>query len=148
MPPAAGASTTISGAGKLCAKEWESDTHVSLCKLIGVEVCTGIWHILLCMDELAGLPESVRKLALDRFRLLQPHLEEDRSLRLVATRQEYRIVRPTVGDAIQAFRSGCAGAKETGGQRRTPCRFAEDQTGHRRPCFAEAAAADCRAAAR
>jgi hypothetical protein len=24
------------------------------------------------MDELAGLPESVRKLALDRFRLLQP----------------------------------------------------------------------------
>jgi putative transposase len=36
------------------------------------------------MDELAGLPESVRKLALDRFRLLQPYLEQGRPLRLVA----------------------------------------------------------------
>ena len=36
------------------------------------------------MDELAGLPESVRKLALDRFRLLQPHSEERRPLRPVA----------------------------------------------------------------
>jgi putative transposase len=29
------------------------------------------------MDQLAGLPEDVRKLALDRFRLLQPHLEQN-----------------------------------------------------------------------
>jgi putative transposase len=36
------------------------------------------------MDELAGLPESVRRLALDRFRLLRPHLEENRPLRQVA----------------------------------------------------------------
>jgi len=36
------------------------------------------------MDKLAGLPESVRKLALDRFRLLQPHLEQNRPLRPVA----------------------------------------------------------------
>jgi hypothetical protein len=26
------------------------------------------------MDLLAGLPEDVRKLALDRFRIIQPHL--------------------------------------------------------------------------
>jgi putative transposase len=36
------------------------------------------------MEELAGVPESVRKLALDRFHLLQPHLGESRPLRLVA----------------------------------------------------------------
>jgi putative transposase len=36
------------------------------------------------MDELAALPESLRKLALDRFRLLQPHLEQGRPLRSVA----------------------------------------------------------------
>jgi len=27
------------------------------------------------MDELAGLPEEARRLAMERFRLLQPHLE-------------------------------------------------------------------------
>ncbi|MBZ5624161.1 MAG: helix-turn-helix domain-containing protein [Acidobacteriia bacterium] len=36
------------------------------------------------MDELAGLPEDVRKLALDRFRLVQPHLEQNQSLQSVA----------------------------------------------------------------
>jgi len=36
------------------------------------------------MDELAGLPEDVRKLALDRFRLLQLHLEQKQSLQAVA----------------------------------------------------------------
>jgi putative transposase len=36
------------------------------------------------MDELAGLSEDDRKLALDRFRLLQPHLEQNRSLKSVA----------------------------------------------------------------
>jgi hypothetical protein len=30
------------------------------------------------MDQLAGLTEEVPRLALDRFRLLQPHLEDDR----------------------------------------------------------------------
>ena len=38
------------------------------------------------MDQLAGLSEEVRKLALDRFRLLQPHLEDDRPLKLVAAK--------------------------------------------------------------
>ena len=36
------------------------------------------------MDQLAGLPEDARKLAFDRFRLPQPHLEDDRPLKAVA----------------------------------------------------------------
>jgi hypothetical protein len=36
------------------------------------------------MDQLAGLTEEARKLALDRFRQLQPHLEDDRPLKAVA----------------------------------------------------------------
>jgi hypothetical protein len=36
------------------------------------------------MDQLAGLTEKARKLALGRFRLLQPHLEDDRPLKAVA----------------------------------------------------------------
>jgi hypothetical protein len=36
------------------------------------------------MDELAGLSESVRRLALGRFGLLRPHLEENHLLRQVA----------------------------------------------------------------
>ncbi len=36
------------------------------------------------MDELSRLPESARKLALDRFRLLQPHFEQNWPLRSVA----------------------------------------------------------------
>jgi putative transposase len=37
------------------------------------------------MDELTGLSEEDRKLALDRFRLLRPHLEQNQSLRSVAS---------------------------------------------------------------
>jgi putative transposase len=37
------------------------------------------------MDELAALPEGLRKIALDRFRILQPHLEQNRLLRAVAS---------------------------------------------------------------
>ena len=36
------------------------------------------------MDLLAGLPEDIRKLALDRFRIIQPHLEQNRPLQSVA----------------------------------------------------------------
>ena len=36
------------------------------------------------MDHLAGITEEARKLALGRFRLLQPHLEDDRPLNAVA----------------------------------------------------------------
>jgi putative transposase len=35
-------------------------------------------------DELAPLSEEARKLALDRFRILKPHLEHSQSLRSVA----------------------------------------------------------------
>jgi len=35
-------------------------------------------------DELAGLSEEARNLALDRFRILQPHLEQTRLLQSVA----------------------------------------------------------------
>jgi hypothetical protein len=35
-------------------------------------------------DQLAGLTEEARKLALRRFRLLQPHLEDHRPLKAVA----------------------------------------------------------------
>ncbi len=36
------------------------------------------------MDQVSGLTEEARKLALDRFRLLQPHLEDKRPLKSVA----------------------------------------------------------------
>lgn len=36
------------------------------------------------MDELAGLSQGARKLAMERFRLLQPHLEQNESLISVA----------------------------------------------------------------
>src|ERR1022692_4918516 len=36
------------------------------------------------MDQLAGLTEEARKLAIDRFRLLRPHLEHDLPLKAVA----------------------------------------------------------------
>ena len=36
------------------------------------------------MDELAGFSEETRKLAMERFRLLQPHLENNEPLTLVA----------------------------------------------------------------
>ena len=36
------------------------------------------------ISELAALSEKVRNMALDRFRLLQPHLEQKKSLRSVA----------------------------------------------------------------
>jgi putative transposase len=56
---------------------------VSLSELFGIgrqqylAYCVG-------MDELAGLPEEARRLALDRFRLLQPHLEQNEPLTSVA----------------------------------------------------------------
>ena len=36
------------------------------------------------MDELAALSEEARKLAMERFRLLQPHLEQNEPLKRVA----------------------------------------------------------------
>ena len=36
------------------------------------------------MDELASLQESAREIALERFRIIQPYLEQDRSLSVIA----------------------------------------------------------------
>ena len=66
------------------------------------------------MDELSGLPEPVRRLALDRFRLLQPHLEQNRPLRSVAF--EARSFLPNgaaLGGSIPAVRPRRVGAKAT-----------------------------------
>ena len=47
------------------------------------------------MDELASLQESTREIALERFRIIQPCLEEDRSLSVIArkARIPYRTIR-------------------------------------------------------
>jgi putative transposase len=46
------------------------------------------------MDELASLQESAREIALERFRIIQPYLEEDRSLSVIArkARISYRTI--------------------------------------------------------
>ena len=46
------------------------------------------------MDELASLQESAREMAFERFRIIQPHLEQDRSLSLIAmtTNIPYRTI--------------------------------------------------------
>ena len=36
------------------------------------------------MDQLAQLPEAIRNLALERFRIIQPHLEQSQSLQSIA----------------------------------------------------------------
>lgn len=55
----------------------------SFCNLSGV-IFARYFAYSSSMDRLAGLAEETRKLALDRFHLLQPHLEENHPLRLVA----------------------------------------------------------------
>jgi transposase len=57
---------------------------LSLSELSGIESSAlfGYWSSM--PDELAPLSEEARKLALDRFRILKPHLEHSRSLRSVA----------------------------------------------------------------
>ncbi len=67
------------------------------------------------MDHLAGLTEETRKLALDRFRLLQPHLEDGRPLKAVEAAAEipFRSAQ-RCGEAVPAVPLGRAGAKEAG----------------------------------
>jgi hypothetical protein len=43
-----------------------------------------IWRTLRVWTNWRGITEEARKLAFDRFRLLQPHLEDDRPLKAVA----------------------------------------------------------------
>ena len=56
---------------------------LSLCKLSGVEVCT-LFGVLFEYGPTGGAHGRGPKAALDRFRLLQPHLEDDRPLKAVA----------------------------------------------------------------
>jgi hypothetical protein len=57
---------------------------------------------LIRMIALASLSESARKIALDRFRLLQPHLEEKRLLKAVARDAGIG----ALGDALSQVRVG------------------------------------------
>src|ERR1019366_10777837 len=52
------------------------------------------------MDELVGLSEEARKLAMERFRLLQPHLEQNEPLKSVAQAAgiSYRTAHPLVSE--------------------------------------------------
>jgi putative transposase len=74
------------------------------------------------MDELASLQESAREMALKRFRIIQPHLEHDRSLSLIArtTKIPYRTIHRWL---TQYRRFGLAAlarkAREDRGKRRT-----------------------------
>jgi hypothetical protein len=53
------------------------------------------------MEELAGLSADARKLALDRFQLLRPHLEESQSLQSVASAAGISISNcPSVGHSV------------------------------------------------
>jgi len=56
---------------------------LSLSELSGMKAST-LFAYSSGMDELAGFTAEVRKLALDPFRLLQPHLEQNQSLQSVA----------------------------------------------------------------
>ncbi len=47
------------------------------------------------MDELAGLSENTRKLTMERFRLLQPHLEQNGPRESVAQLPAFPTERPT-----------------------------------------------------
>lgn len=74
------------------------------------------------MEELAGWPDEVRKLAMERFWLLQPHLEQNQPLRSVA--RAAGIPYRTAHRLVSAYRrhglSGLVRKKRTDrGQRRT-----------------------------
>jgi putative transposase len=76
------------------------------------------------MDQLAGLSEEARKLALDRFRLLQPHLE-DKLLPEVGCGGSWNPVpdRSALGIAVSAVRVDGSGPEEAGRYRRAPLGF-------------------------
>jgi hypothetical protein len=50
------------------------------------------------MRQLASLAESDRKIALDRYRLLQPDLEDGKTLSVVAS--EVVVGKPFTGDSV------------------------------------------------
>jgi hypothetical protein len=73
------------------------------------------------MQELVELSAEDRDLAMSRFRLLQPHLEQDRPMRVVAAETgNFLSNGATLGGAVPEARLGGTGAKATGRSRRTP----------------------------
>jgi transposase-like protein len=61
---------------------------MSLCELFGIEFCALLGIIVSsskksAMNELASLDQSARESALERFRIIQPCLEQDMSLSLI-----------------------------------------------------------------
>jgi len=76
------------------------------------------------MDELAGLSEQARKLAMERLRQLQPHLENNEPLASVAQAAgiPYRTA-PPPGVCVPPVRLGRSGPQEARGSRRTTCRL-------------------------
>ena len=67
------------------------------------------------MEQLAGFPEGERKLALERFQLLRPHLEENRSLRSVAAEADipFRIAQPLKNELKPITRAAPAAQRRT-----------------------------------
>jgi hypothetical protein len=67
------------------------------------------------MRELGELPEEARELAMSRFRLIQPHLEKNRPLQIVAADGEGPVPNCTaVGEPIPQIRLESACAQNTG----------------------------------
>jgi putative transposase len=98
---------------------------MSFCELFGIEFCTLFGIIGLFakrpMDELASLDQSARENALERFRIIQPCLEQDRSLSVIA--KEAGLPYRTVHRWISRYRQfGLAGLarkpREDRGKRR------------------------------
>jgi hypothetical protein len=69
------------------------------------------------MRELASLAESDRKIALDRYRLLQPHLEDGRTLSVVAK----QIGQTRCGKQITSFSISCSDVANTSPHRTEQC---------------------------
>ncbi|WP_221313229.1 helix-turn-helix domain-containing protein [Granulicella aggregans] len=57
---------------------------LSFCQLFG-KLLFELSGTLVRMDELSAIPQALRELALQRFQLLRPHLEGDRTLRAIAS---------------------------------------------------------------
>jgi hypothetical protein len=64
------------------------------------------------MDELAGMPDNLSKLARERFHLLQPHLEQSQPLEDVTLAAGIHIEQQPVARAVSTVWLGVAGRKK------------------------------------
>jgi putative transposase len=91
------------------------------------------------MDEMAGLSEGSRKLALDRFRLLQPQLEQSRPLRLLAAEAGIAFRTPQRWVAqYQRFGLAALARRKRDDSDARRAVAVKVKGGHRRSCFTEA----------